>query len=127
MALDLLTYKYYDGLITRLYRHKEESLIRVLGQICLQDAKPVDSVSVKDWNMANVIEYARRKNHFLGLLHQFTRVPKYGAEWDVADELLQWVKHFHLDHDREVHSLMKARKREVKEKLTATMGHTPTR
>lgn len=101
MALDLLTEKYWEGKIPRLYRHDLEGLIWVLPWVFLQfEGKKRTNLCLKAWQTGDYRECRRVKLEFLVDYDEpeTSPVESWQAEWELASSLLGWI--WNRRHDR---------------------------
>ena len=103
MAVELLTDKYWNGSLERLYRHELEAFIWILPFVFLryQNGKPQPRTLVEQWMTSNYIVCREKKNDFRqgsdirqkGLLCQ----SDFKDHWELAASLLLWSDHISQD------------------------------
>ncbi|TFY83676.1 hypothetical protein EWM64_g323 [Hericium alpestre] len=100
MALDLLTKAYYDGNMTRLYRHDLEAFIWILPWVFLQYNKGTrESRVLRGWESADYGTVRDKKTGFLYSLLKVNLMEQFENEWPIARRLLNWVKSEHNRRD----------------------------
>lgn len=93
MALDLLCDAYWDGKIPRLYRHDLEGLIWTLPWVFLQyDDKKLKDPKLQRWRTGSYDVCRDAKLGFLRDMGDGVPMESWKAEWDLAFELLVWLR-----------------------------------
>lgn len=96
MAVDLLTHKYWNGDIVRLYRHEFEAFLWILPFVFLryQNGEPQRKTPVEGWMTSNYITCTQQKTHFCSgsALDENRELCQldFRDHWMLAEELLVW-------------------------------------
>jgi hypothetical protein len=94
MAIDLLREQALEGKVENLYRHDAESLIWVLGWVCLryEDGKLRRHRPLDEWLKADAKQCTEKKNDFILVgRHDVHPSPSHEAAWDVAQSCLAHI------------------------------------
>ena len=96
MAVELLTDKYWNGSLERLYQHELEAFIWILPFVFLryQHGKPQPRTLVEQWMTSNYIVCREKKNDFQSTDHlrekRLLCQPDFIDHWELVQSLLLW-------------------------------------
>ena len=96
MAIGLLTDKYWNGSLERLYQHELEAFIWILPFVFLryQHGKPQPRTLVEQWMTSNYIVCREKKNDFQSADHlrekRLLCQPDFIDHWELVQSLLSW-------------------------------------